>query len=328
MNDAAILNCILQVVNSRSTQGWIIIDANYRVIYVNDTFCELWLCKHDEVLNRSLLDVCFNGQKTNNHGKYHGPLIETVETGRELRDIEAYLYSDRRGAFIWQLANTHIIRNAFGAMEYVVATYDVIDRFKAIEQKLDSLNMKIIQAFSKAIGARDAYTMQHSTSVAALITGLAEFMRLSLADVTQAYLVGIVHDIGKIGVPEHILNKPGRLTDAEFNIMKNHPAVGADILRQIDGFAEIADIVRSHHERYDGRGYPYQLAGEEIPLLSRMLNVCDSYDAMTSARCYRVPMTPSQALEEIERCAGSQFDPDIAAFFSQFLDQARVQQVG
>ena len=142
-----------------------------------------------------------------------------------------------------------------------------------MEHKLNAVNMNIIRAFSRAIDARDAYTMAHDEKVAKLMAGLAEYMGLSPREVSVAYLSGIVHDVGKIGIPEHILNKPGKLTDSEYDVIKQHTVIGAEILKEIEDFKDISNIVRYHHERYDGNGYIAGLAGQDIPFLSRMLAI-------------------------------------------------------
>ncbi len=181
--------------------------------------------------------------------------------------------------------------------------------------------MSIIEAFCHVIGERDRYTVEHSKNVARLMAGFAEYAELPVEDVTLAYVVGIVHDVGKVSVPDHILNKSGDLTDAEFAVIRKHPDVGADILDEVEGLNKIATIVRHHHERYDGNGYGTGLAGESIPFFSRMLSVCDSFDAMTTVRCYRrEPFSIAKALDEIGRCAGSQFDPVISRCFIDFIN--------
>lgn len=180
--------------------------------------------------------------------------------------------------------------------------------------------MSIIQVFYQIIGERDSYTVEHSKNVACLMAGFAEYAELPAEDVTLAYVVGMVHDVGKISVPDIILNKPGRLTPEELAIIKRHPDIGASILAEVDGLEKIAEIVRHHHERYDGQGYTSGLTGREIPFFSRMLAICDSFDAMTTARCYRrTPLSAVRALEEIGRCAGTQFDPDICQCFIDFI---------
>ncbi|MDF2572552.1 MAG: Cyclic di-GMP phosphodieSPTERase [Sporomusa sp.] len=180
--------------------------------------------------------------------------------------------------------------------------------------------MSLIEAICHAISERDRYTAEHSKNVAHLMVGFAEYVQLPIEDVTIAYVVGIVHDVGKVSVPDYILNKPGSLTEEEFAVIKQHPDVGADILEDVEGLKKVAEIVRHHHERYDGQGYGTGLAGEAIPFFSRMLAVCDSFDAMTTVRCYRgEPYSIAKALEEISRCAGAQFDPAISRRFIDFI---------
>lgn len=169
--------------------------------------------------------------------------------------------------------------------------------------------------FAKAIDARNRCDGKHSERVANLMVDFAEHLALSRGDIRLAYLSGVMHDIGKISVPEIILNKPARLTKGEFAIVKRHPDVGAEMLSGISGFDKIAEAVRYHHERVDGKGYPYGLQGRRIPFLSRMLALCDAYDAMTTIRCYREPFTSDRALGEIGQLIGKQFDPEMSREF-------------
>ncbi|MEG6585334.1 HD domain-containing phosphohydrolase [Dendrosporobacter sp. 1207_IL3150] len=310
-----ILARIAAVIQSSSVQGWLVVDRDFKVVHANEAYCQLWKTKSEEVIGKHILKLFFKGQKKDNRGNYLGPLIETIDTGREIALMEVCVTSQYNDANIWCLANTYLLRDSEGRIEYAVGTYLPIDKFKVIERRLDNINLDIIKAFCKAIGVRDAYTKQHSECVAYLMVELAEYLNLSPDEVTKAYLAGIVHDVGKIGVPERILGKPGRLSDEEFKIIKCHPVKGSEIIAEIDGLGAITSIVRHHHERYDGRGYPEGLAGENIPFLSRMLCICDAFDAMTSQRCYRDPYTTEQALEEIKRCAGLQFDPIISEQF-------------
>lgn len=324
--DEQLFTRIAQAVQSSSLHGWLVIDRNFRIVFVNDTFCRLWHIDQDRLINKSLLNVLYNGKKVDEDNNYHGPLIETMDTGCEFPLLEACLTNPHDNSYIWYLASTFLLRDSEDEPEYAVGVYVPIDKFKVIEAKLDVINLSIIKAFCKAIGIRDTYTKQHSEHVAALMVELAEFMKLPRDGVTIAYLAGIVHDVGKIGVPERILNKPGALTDTEFESVKRHAIKGADILSDIDGFEVIASIVRHHHERFDGLGYPIGLAGDDIPVYSRMLSVCDAYDAMTSARCYREPYSVRQALDEIKRCSGTQFDPEICKIFIRFMEQSRIKE--
>lgn len=176
-----------------------------------------------------------------------------------------------------------------------------------IEQK----NMFIgsLEAVSTALDAKDRYTYGHSERVAWLGTQLAEAIGLDADEVERIRISGLVHDVGKIGVPEAVLCKAGRLTDDEFEQIKKHPQIGYNILKGIPKIDDVLDGVLYHHERWDGRGYPTRLAGEAIPLYGRILAVADTFDAMSSTRSYRQAMPREKVLAEIANCAGTQFDP-------------------
>jgi putative nucleotidyltransferase with HDIG domain len=309
---------IFKVVDEQSTRLYLIVDCKYIIVYANNALCRLWGKGQADVVGQSLLDLVYDGSMTDEEGKYHGPLIETIKTGKEFLEQEVCLKIAGIGS-CWYLADTCIIHSSEGTRKYAVGKYDAIDRWKSLERRIDTINLSVIKSFSKAVGTRDPYTMQHSESVARLLTEFCEYMGLSVHDMNRAFLAGIVHDIGKIGVLESILNKLGPLTEEEYALMKQHAPKGAEILEGIDGFEEVAHIVRHHHERYDGTGYPEGLANEQIPLLSRMMTVCDSYDAMTSERIYRKACSPTEALLEIERCSGTQFDPEIARKFCEYI---------
>jgi response regulator RpfG family c-di-GMP phosphodiesterase len=178
------------------------------------------------------------------------------------------------------------------------------------ENMLSTLN-----SMAKILDARDPHTSQHSTRVTNLSVSMANILNLSDDEKDVLYIAASLHDIGKVGIPDSILLKPGRLTDEEFMIIKRHPDIGADILKPIPPMSRETEVIRYHHERYDAKGYPSGIGGEEIPLLSRIICLADSYDAMTSDRPYRNGLPMDKAIEEIVRCMGSQFDPELAKIF-------------
>lgn len=317
--DDVTVECILQVVDASSPRGWMILDRNFRIMYMNATLSDLFQLSRTEFEGQSLVDCFYEGKKQTASGRYLDRLVETMDTGREFRDAETYFYVPAKGVCAWYFVSTYLIREETGQAVYVVGTYAVIDALKALEKQLNEINVTIIRAFAKAIGARDAGILYHEEQVAKLMGELAEKMAMEPTAVRLAYLAGILHDVGKIGIPEQILNKTGSLTEKEFTLIKHHSNIGADILAEIDGFGELASIVRHHHERFDGRGYPQGLSGTNIPLLSRMLTLCDSFDAMVSNRRYRKSLSVCQALDEVLRCAGKQFDPAISLVLIDML---------
>ena len=169
-----------------------------------------------------------------------------------------------------------------------------------------------VRALARAVEAKDPYTRQHSENVTHYATNLAEALDAPQKMKESIRVAALLHDIGKIGIPDHILTKPGKLTDDEFEYIRRHPALGADILANVTLFGQEALLVRYHHERWDGSGYPDGLTGEEIPWGSRIINVADSMDAMLAMRTYKDSYTVAKMLGELARCAGTQFDPDIA----------------
>ncbi|MGO4544977.1 HD-GYP domain-containing protein [Paenibacillus sp. 2TAB23] len=184
-----------------------------------------------------------------------------------------------------------------------------------MKQKQNTLQLTFTLA--KALDSRDHYTADHSDNVAYYSKRIAEEMNLSKVACERIYIGGILHDIGKIGVPEHILGKPSRLTDEEFAIIKAHPLTGYDMLSHISHLKRsgILDMVLHHHERFDGLGYPSGIAENRIPLAARIMSVADTFDAMTSKRVYRGELDIAFAIKEIQKNAGTQFDPKVVHAF-------------
>ena len=185
----------------------------------------------------------------------------------------------------------------------------------------ESLFFQVSQVLIATIGVNDDYTKCHSERVAEYSREIAARHGLSEEEQEIIYIMALLHDIGKIGVPAAVINKPGRLMDVEYEIVKQHPVLGAEILKNIKDFPKLAAVVRSHHERFDGKGYPDGLAGEDIPPEARIIAVAESYDAMTSESRYRTPLSKAEARAEIEKCSGSQFDPVFAGIMLQMIDE-------
>jgi putative nucleotidyltransferase with HDIG domain len=192
----------------------------------------------------------------------------------------------------------------------------------AVNATLERANLQFAGALITTLDARDEYTAGHSAAVAIYSRDIAARMGLPEEIQEQAYLCGLVHDIGKIGLPAGLLEKPGALTLEERRQMQEHSAIGERILRNVDEYSEVATIVRHHHERIDGEGYPDGLAGDEIPLVSRIIAVADAYNAMTSNRPYRDAMPSSTARHRLGQAVGSQLDTDVVMAFEAILASA------
>lgn len=196
-----------------------------------------------------------------------------------------------------------------------------------LHDQLQSLFLSTVSALANSIDARDPYTKGHSERVTAYAVMIAEGLDLSPEDLERLRYAGLLHDIGKIRIRDHILHKPGRLTDMEFNEMKKHPEYGVEIMQPVNAFKHILPAMLHHHERYDGRGYPHGLAGEEIPLPARILCVADCFDAMTSDRPYRKGMPVADAVAELARNKTTQFDPKLVDIFLKVVEQGRVDPI-
>jgi HD-GYP domain-containing protein (c-di-GMP phosphodiesterase class II) len=183
------------------------------------------------------------------------------------------------------------------------------------KEDLQSAYLQFTGSLASALDARDSYTAGHSHRVSEYSCAIAETLGLSAEKVGHIRIGALLHDIGKIGVSDSVLQKPGRLTGEEFALIQQHPTIGRRILEGVNGFHPYLGIVELHHENWDGTGYPHGLRGEEVPLAARIVHVADAFDAMTSDRPYRRGMSVSEALGILNRFAGTQFDPEIVGAF-------------
>lgn len=202
------------------------------------------------------------------------------------------------------------------AKEVEKKTAEVIQQ----HEKVERMSRQIVKTISGAIDAKDTYTNGHSTRVAEYAREIARRTGFSEKQQDDIYMMGLLHDVGKIGIPEAIINKPSRLTDEEYAEIKTHPLVGASILRNITEFPQLAVGARWHHERYDGKGYPDGLAGEDIPLEARIIAIADAYDAMSSRRSYRDVLPQEYVRGELVKGKGLQFDPKLTDVMLGMVD--------
>lgn len=192
---------------------------------------------------------------------------------------------------------------------------DRTNQLREANEELRRLFMGSIKALAQALEAKDEYTQGHSERVAEVAVGIAQYLSLGDSEINDMWLAGFLHDIGKIGIQETVLNKPGKLTACEWELIQQHPVLAERILCPIEELSEVIKVVRHHHERYDGSGYPDGLAGNEIPLGARILSVADAYDALTSKRPYRDALSHEDAIAVLNEAAGSQFDPVMVRAF-------------
>jgi putative nucleotidyltransferase with HDIG domain len=203
------------------------------------------------------------------------------------------------------------------------------DAYKSLEQinqelltanrSIQQLNNELFLTLAKIFDARDPYVGGHAAQVATYAVAIAEALALPPERIEIIRQSAYLHDIGKIAIPESILHKPDKLTDAEYEFIKRHANIGADFIETSHGLRHLAPFVRYHHERWDGRGYPQGLAGDAIPLEARILALCDSVEAMASDRPYHKALSIDEIIREVRHCSGAQFDPQIAETFVQLI---------
>ena len=199
----------------------------------------------------------------------------------------------------------------------------IIDANSIITQD-NKLYHEFVECISSALDARDPYTGDHSRRVSDTATVLAKMLGLADDEIQEIHIAAHLHDIGKIGIPDSILLKPGRLDDEEWALMKQHPQIGADILSKSPSFSRISAIILHHHERYDGKGYPRGLKGTGIPLMGRILTIADCFDAMTARRPYKQECSIDYAAGELKKNSGTQFDPELVPVFLSLIEDGKI----
>lgn len=198
---------------------------------------------------------------------------------------------------------------------------DIAEKKLEQAQKLEKLSVQVVTALAGTVDAKDKYTNGHSQRVADYAKEISRRLGKSEEFQQDIYFMGLLHDIGKIGIPDSIINKKGKLTDEEYAVIKTHPAIGSDVLKNITEMPNLNRGARWHHEHYDGKGYPDGISGDKIPLEARIISVADAYDAMSSKRSYRDALPQDKIRAEIIRVKGTQLDPKIADIMVEMIDE-------
>ena len=239
----------------------------------------------------------------------HKDLAPPLETIKRL-DIQGYC--EKTDKFDQLLL---LIESGLKSVTQMRIINDINEKLETAYADLKNAYKGTMESLRLAVDAKDSYTKNHSDRVSYYSVLIAKGLNLSLEEIELIRNGGLFHDIGKIGIPDAILQKAGKLTDEEYHDIKNHPSIGEHILQPAKIFNDIIPMVKHHHERFDGRGYPLGLSGENIPLYARIVCIADAFDAMTSDRSYRPRFTLFKALEELEKCKGTQFDPTLVDVF-------------
>lgn len=203
---------------------------------------------------------------------------------------------------------------------------DKLEKAEIRKQQIDKMLIQIVEALGSTIDAKDQYTKGHSLRVSKYSVQIAKAMNFDEENLEIVKYAGLLHDIGKIGIPDSVLNKPDKLSEEEFEIIKSHTVKGASILTNLDSIPGAKDAANYHHERFDGNGYPQGLENSEIPLISRIICIADAYDAMNSTRVYRKKLSKEEILNELKKCSGTQFDPEILDITISLIEEGLFEE--
>lgn len=292
------------------------ISATYQVLMVNEVTTAITGVTREAALGRKCYEVFDSGT-----------ICPDCPVAKTLATAKPHTHTKRRrnhsGAVKYIEQTAVPVLTSTGSVSYVLEFSLDITGKQELEHQNQQLAVETVTSLAKLIGNRDQYTGEHSARVRDLALAIGKELKLPAALLGELAIAAVLHDIGKIGIPEQILNKTGKLTESEYAIIQKHPQLGYDALVNIKQLEKVAGYILYHHECYDGRGYPSQKAGEEIPLISRILSVADVYEAITSDRVYRKAMNLEQTMMVMRAGRGTKFDPEVLDAFFCFLRRER-----
>lgn len=293
--------------------AYLILDKNLRVHYVNDYYLKLRNLEKNQILG----NYCFN--VTNNGAPCTRCAVrDAIQSGKRELLTRKDIMPDGTTNYIDEYAIPLYDEN--GSYDYILEVMINRTNEMLLRENNDRVFLGLIETFTSMLGKKDSYTSNHSHDVTEISVKLAEYIGLEEQELTELRLASLIHDIGKIYIPDSIINKKTALTEDEYRIIKRHPIEILNMLRDLGQFAGIRAQAGYHHERWDGTGYPFGLKGEDIPLGARIIAIADTYDAMTSTRSYRQALPHRTALNEIRDNAGGQFDPTLARQFVELAE--------
>jgi len=309
-------NEIFQAVLEQMPYGVTVVDADNKVVFANRVAKEV---RNIDISSR--LEYLKNEQRR----VFRKTIFDQVKE-RYYEDNYKRIFDDTNN-YIGSIVISRDITYT-NKLEDEKTTYlrKLEEKIYELTGELQVLLVSSMSSLVYALEAKDRYTKGHSLRVCDMAVKMAEYKWGICNESKDIELAGKLHDIGKIGIPEVILNKPGKLTDEEFHYIKEHPIIGQNILTSMENLKSVAKIIRHHHEKFDGSGYPDNLSGDLIPQGARILAIVDSYDAMTSERPYRPPTAPEEAAHEIEKNAGTQFDPQWVKIFLELFQSGSITE--
>lgn len=275
----------------------------------------------------TILPESYNGTVFASDSRKFGIILYTP-SDYQITDI----YIEGRSIFNYRSSPFFTVLIAAAVLWAVVLVIMIIDHYRTRSFELrrkhdEAIITQSITTFVNFIDAKDPYTKGHSSRVALYAKEIARRMHMPPAEQRQLYYIALMHDVGKIGIPDAILNKKGALTPDERHIIESHTTIGGDMLKSFTSIDGIIEGALYHHERYDGKGYPRGMSGQDIPLYSRIICICDSYDAMSSNRCYRKHLDKETILSELHNNSGSQFDPNIVRYMIDMIEDGFVNEI-
>ncbi|MCL1892966.1 MAG: HD domain-containing protein [Holophagaceae bacterium] len=293
---------------------YVLLDKSYRILFVNQQYMQLRKIAGKNIVG----ELCYYSINGGEPCSYCA-VRDTIESGKPQELLRKDTLPDGSVTYISDLA-IPILDEKTGELEYILEI--LTDRTKEIliKEQTDIMFMEIIDGLITILEKKDAYTCNHCRDVSAISSKLTWYLGLGPRAAFNAVLGGLLHDLGKLHIPDNVLLKNGKLDDAEFAKMKEHPLFTYLLLPDTNTFQSIRDIAIAHHERWDGRGYPNQLKGTDIPLEARIAAIADTYNAMTSTRPYRKELSHEIAMEEIKKNSGTQFDPHLVDCFAQMVE--------
>ncbi len=311
---------LLQVLGERTPTSIALLDRDYNVHYVNDRLASTLAFSKDEILTKR----CF--ELTGKVEPCPGCMMAQVfRSGVKAVSMKRQTRKDG-SAVMLEIHDVPVERD--GRVDRVIEFLVDKTRIREYRDRLEQDFMALTDMLTRILDSKDAYTARHSRCVRDVSLALARKLGMPREREFRMEVAGMLHDIGKVGVPWDILNKPGRLTEEEFGVIRTHSARGAEMVARFTRFRDIGPIIRAHHERYDGGGYPDGLKGEDILFEARIIAAADAFHAMASRRSYKDPKDRGYIREEFLRGAGTHFDPRIAQAMVELLDAEDLSTMG
>ena len=304
--------------------AYIVLDRERRIHFINEYFLRLRKLDPKAAMGNFCYNLSNNGVPCRECA-----VQDALETGNRCLITRKDILPDGTERFIDDYAIP--LKNENGEFDYILELMLNRTNERRIKENNAQVFVGLIEALTAILDKKDAYTSSHSHDVTQIALKFSRHIGMAGQDVEDLRLASLLHDIGKIYVPDGVINKPGKLDDEEYRQIQRHPAETMNMLDNLSQFADIRDMAGHHHERWDGQGYPARLRGTEIPLGARIISIADTYDAMTSTRSYRRALSHETAVAEIRKCAGSQFDPELARKFVEMAEDtyaSRERMVG